>query len=249
MDALFHCKSSLSAKVKTVGKIGAAALAAFFLVVGTGCSNGIAVSDSGSDSMGLPPLIKSFSVKRQRQFVLPINAKFYIPTPVWTFQKEKVNPLEISSLLAQAIGSRFPNVVTSGAVQDMSEAIRQARSKSANFVLYVRPNDWHQRAEDNPSAPKVAQVSCAPATDWSNAPAADDLAMQEDRCQKTHNVNLDNARADLTVWLIDAPTGQVMDLINIESQSGLLPLSSGTSAALLRGPFTEVARRLAPSSL
>ncbi|HET8706396.1 MAG TPA: hypothetical protein VFM46_08855, partial [Pseudomonadales bacterium] len=168
MDVLVHCSVRRGGFVAGKKRISAAVLAAFFLFSVTGCQNGLEVSDSTHDSVGLPPLIKSYSVKRQRQFVLPINSKFYIPTPVWTFQKEKVNPQELSSLLAQAISARFPNVVTSGAVQDMSEAIRQGRSKSANFVLYVRPNDWHQRAEDNPSAPKQPQVSCAPGGDLSD---------------------------------------------------------------------------------
>lgn len=226
--------------------LNAVLVAAFFMLLQTGCGNGIAISESTKESIGLPPLLRSFAVQRQRQFVVPLNSKFYIPTPVWSFQKERVNPQELSSLLAQAVTSRFPNVATSGAVQDISEAIKQARTKSANFVLYVRPNDWHQRAEDNPSASK--QVVCAPSGSWSEAPNADDLVKQEDNCRLAHNVTLDIARANLTIWLIDAPTGQVLDLINIESQSGLLPVSQGSTGALLRAPFADVVRRLAPSN-
>lgn len=221
------------------------AMLIFSLTV-TGCKNGVAMSDASS-AVGLPPLIKSYTVKRQRQFVLPINSRFYIPTPVWSFHKEKVNPLELSGLLAQAVSSRFPNVISSGAVQDVSESIRQARAHSANFVLYIRPNDWHQRAEDNPSAKSGPSEVCVPTLDLAGAPPADDLARQEERCERVHNVNLDNARADLTIWLIDAPTGQVMDLIRVESQSGLLPVSDGSSAGLLQAPFAEVAQRLAPT--
>lgn len=218
-----------------------------FSLTATGCKNGVAMSDASS-TVGLPPLIKSYAVKRQRQFVLPINSRFYVPTPVWSFHKEKVNPLELSSLLAQAVNSRFPNVISSGAVQDVNEAVRQARAHSANFVLYIRPNDWHQRAEDNPSAKPGPSEVCTPSIDLSTSPVADDLARQEAHCERVHNVNLDNARADLTIWLIDAPTGQVMDLIRVESQSGLLPVSDGSSTGLLQAPFAEVVQRLAPTS-
>lgn len=183
-------------------------------------------------------LFDHYKIYRTRSFILPSDARLLVAKPVVAKPLLKQFPKlssEIQMAQLEALQTRFPVVNGTRQAVSLDVALRQAKNKNQQFLVYPTVSVWHQtqlakklncsdEKVDIHTPKGISQISTITQCDWEFAVPYD----------KIH----------LAIWVYDVASGKQLDTLSIYSKSGILTFFGDEPATLVTAPLNEVANLL-----
>jgi hypothetical protein len=180
-----------------------------------------------------------FSIHRDRHFIAPKDAGFYVAVAreQTSDGASETAMRDISESARQAFARYFPQVARGEEVETVAEALLSARQRHLGFMLYPRVSALDKKVKSSSMGSVCSNVSKLIPITCGNEKKDDAEAKTE------KNIEIYGS-AVLTLWLYDAMSGNVMDVVNIESERGFFTPTRTELPSLLQAPFTELALSL-----
>lgn len=183
-------------------------------------------------------LFDHYKIYRSRSFVLPSDARVLVAKPVVAKPLLKQFPQmssQVQMAQLEALKTRFPVVNGTRQAVSLDVALREARNKNQQFLVYPTVSVWHQtqlakklncsdEKVDIHTPKGISQISTITQCDW-------EFAVPYDKIY-------------LAIWVYDVASGKQLDTLSIYSKSGIVSFFGDEPATLITAPLNEVANLL-----